>query len=118
MLSNYFPPYLPGTSEARQMPRIGDSDRERWRLPPTGHPGSMRSSDEHPYVHFLGLTRSIRLFILCRQSQGGCRVQQYRGEFPRDLLQLRVAAPQCLDLRFAAGQNILQIPVLAEDVPG
>ena len=43
-----------------------------------------------PYAHFLALTQSIWPFILCRQSHGGCRVQQHRGEFPHDLFQLRV----------------------------
>jgi hypothetical protein len=54
-------------------------------------------------VHVLGLTRSFRLFVLCRQSHFGCRVQQHRGEIPQDLFQLCVAALQFPGLGFAAG---------------
>ena len=67
---------------------------------------------------FLGLTRSIRLFRLCRQSHGGCHVHQHWGVFPHDPFQLRVAAPQFPGLAFAAGQNLPQFAVLAENVPG
>ena len=63
-----------------------------------------------PYAHFLALTHSIWSFILCRQSHGGCRVQQHRGEFPHDLFQLRVAEPQFPGLAFAAGRNLPAIP--------